>query len=314
MPAHSRPLAPALALLFNALVWGLTWFPFKALEANGVHPLWGTFVVYVGAAGLLLAWQPAALAALVRHPALLLLALAAGLTNIGFNWAVTIGDVVRVVLLFYLMPVWSLLLGRWLLQESITRGALARIGLAVAGALVVLWEPGTKFPVPGSLADWLGLAGGASFAFVNVLVRRHRDAPDDVRALAMFVGGFVVACAIAWTLSSASIIAMPPAPQWHWIAGTAALAIALLAGNLALQYGAARVPASVTAIVMLTEVLFAAISSMALGGETLDARTIAGGAMILGAAVLASSKRNGGGEPIRARGVHDAGQRQGDPH
>ncbi len=308
------PAAALSCLLFNAFVWGVSWWPFRQLNALGLHSLWATGLAFGFSTIVITAWRPRAWAGLLQRPELGWLLVAAGVTNVAFNWGVMIGEVVRVVLLFYLMPVWSLLLGRWLLQESITRGALARIGLAVAGALVVLWEPGTKFPVPGSLADWLGLAGGASFAFVNVLVRRHRDAPDDVRALAMFVGGFVVACAIAWTLSSASIIAMPPAPQWHWIAGTAALAIALLAGNLALQYGAARVPASVTAIVMLTEVLFAAISSMALGGETLDARTIAGGAMILGAAVLASSKRDGGGEPIRARGVHDAGQRQGDPH
>jgi drug/metabolite transporter (DMT)-like permease len=35
---------------------------------------------------------------------------AAGLANAGINWAVTVGDVVRVVLLFYLMPAWVVLL------------------------------------------------------------------------------------------------------------------------------------------------------------------------------------------------------------
>ena len=36
-------------------------------------------------------------------------------------------------------------------------------------------------------------------------------------------------------------------------------------GNLALQYGAGRLPANVTAIVMLTEVGFASASALALG-------------------------------------------------
>ena len=40
--------------------------------------------------------------------------LAAGTTNATFNWAVTLGDVVRVVLLFYLMPLWAVLLARLL--------------------------------------------------------------------------------------------------------------------------------------------------------------------------------------------------------
>lgn len=307
------PAAALACLLFNAFVWGVSWWPFRQLNALGLHSLWATGLAFGFSTIVITAWRPRAWRGLMHRPELGWLLIAAGITNVAFNWGVMIGEVVRVVLLFYLMPVWSLLLGRWLLHETITRGALTRIGLAVAGALVVLWEPGTRVPVPAGLADWLGLAGGASFAFVNVLVRRHRDAPDDVRALAMFVGGFVVACAMAWALSSAEFIAIPPAPRWDWIAGTAALAVALLAGNLALQYGAARVPASVTAIVMLTEVLFAAVSSTALGGETLDPRTIAGGVMILGAAALASSKRVDGPEPSRADGLRYAKQRQGDP-
>jgi drug/metabolite transporter (DMT)-like permease len=204
---------------------------------------------------------------------------------------------VGVVLLFYLMPVWSLPLARWLLRERITAAAVARIALALAGAMIVLWEPGTAVPVPSTLPDWLGVVGGASFAF-------------DVRALSMFVGGFVVACAVAAALWKAGAVALPPAPSWNWVLGTAALAVALLAGNLALQYGVARVPASVTTIVMLSEVLFAAVSSVALGGETLDARTIAGGAMILGATALASLRRfESGPEDAAAPGDPQGGTR-----
>ena len=137
-----------------------------------------------------------------------------------------------------------------------------------------------------------------------MLVRRHRNAPDDARALAMFVGGFVVATAMAASLASAGAIAGPPAPAWPWIAGNAALAVVLLGGNFALQYGAARLPAAVTAIVMLSEVPFAALSSVALGGETLAGRTIVGGLLIVGATLLASLPA---GAP--ARHAHPSGDR-----
>ncbi len=96
------------------------------------------------------------------------LGLAAGFTNVGFNWAVTQGDVVRVVLLFYLMPLWSVLLGWLLLGERPTGGALARVALALTG-VVVLKTPGTDWPVPSSLPDWLGLAAGFSFAVANIV-------------------------------------------------------------------------------------------------------------------------------------------------
>ncbi|HEY0878762.1 MAG TPA: DMT family transporter [Zeimonas sp.] len=280
------PAAALACLLFNALVWGVSWWPFRQLNELGLHSVWATGFAFLFSTLVISAWRPRAWPGLLRRPRLAWLVLAAGATNVAFNWGVMIGEVVRVVLLFYLMPVWSMLLARWLLDEPITRTALARMALALGGAAVVLWQPGAGVPLPSSLADWLGVAGGVCFAVVNVLVRRNRDAPDDVRALAMFVGGFVVACAMAWMMAEHGAIAFPPTPQWLWVSGTIALALALLAGNFALQYGVARVPAGVTAIVMLSEVLFAALSSMAIGGEALTPRTVAGGLMILAATVL----------------------------
>jgi len=282
------PPAALACLLFNAFVWGVSWWPFRQLNALGLHSVWATGFAFLFSTVVLTLWRPHAWTGLLRRPPLVWLLLAAGATNVFFNWGVMIGEVVRVVLLFYLMPVWSLLLARWLLDEPITPAALARMSLALAGAAIVLWRPGTGLPLPSSLADWLGVAGGVCFAFVNVLVRRNRDAPDEVRALTMFVGGFAVACGMAWAMSAGGTIDWPPPPRATWILGTIALALALLAGNFALQYGVARVPAGVTAIVMLSEVLFAALSSMAIGGETLSARTLAGGLMIMAATALAA--------------------------
>jgi hypothetical protein len=92
-------VAPALALVANAFVWGVSWWPFRQLQAQGLHPLWATAFIYVVAIALLLAVQPRAWRAFGAHGQLWALMLAAGITNVGFNWAVTVGDVVRVVLL-----------------------------------------------------------------------------------------------------------------------------------------------------------------------------------------------------------------------
>ena len=102
-------LLAALGLLVNALVWGVSWWPFRQLEALGVHPLWATALVYLVALLVLLVLRPATWRSFAQFPALWILMVAAGLTNVGFNWAVTVGDVVRVVLLFYLMPAWVVL-------------------------------------------------------------------------------------------------------------------------------------------------------------------------------------------------------------
>ena len=85
----------AWGLVLNAFVWGVSWYPFRLLEAEGLHPLWSTAIIYGLALLALLVWRPGSWRALLHHPLLWLLMLASGLTNVGFNWAVTIGDVVH---------------------------------------------------------------------------------------------------------------------------------------------------------------------------------------------------------------------------
>ncbi len=283
---------PALALVVNAFVWGCSWWPFRQLEMRGLHPLWATVLIYAVAVLAILALRPRAFGQLLRAPVLWILVLASGTTNAAFNWAVTIGDVVRVVLLFYLMPLWAVLLARLLLNEPLTRHAAARVLLALAGAAIVLWPAGRSgweaLPLPRTLPDWLGVLGGFSFALNNVMLRREARRPEEARALAMFTGGTLVAGALALSLGGSGLVPPLPAPEPGWIAGVAALALLFLAGNLALQYGAARLPANVTSVVMLTEILFASVSALALGAGRLDAQLLAGGALILAAALLST--------------------------
>jgi drug/metabolite transporter (DMT)-like permease len=286
--ATSRNLWPALALVLNAFVWGVSWWPFRQLEAAGLHPLWATVLIYGFAVGVITLARPAAWRELVSHPALWLLVLASGTTNAAFNWAVTIGDVVRVVLLFYLMPLWAALLARLLLHEPLTRGAMLRVVLALGGALVILWPPGGGLPLPRTLAEALGVLGGFSFALNNVMLRREAARSEGARALAMFVGGAAVAGLLATLLTPGGTVAPLPAMAGGWLLGVLGLAGFFLAGNLALQYGATRLPANATAVIMLTEVLFASASALALGAGTLDLRLAIGGAAIVGAALLAA--------------------------
>lgn len=275
---------PALALVFNALVWGLSWIAFKALHHHGLHPLWATALVYAGALAALLLWRPGGAAALLRHPRLLLLAAAAGTTNVSFNWSVAIGDVVRVVLLFYLMPLWSVGLAWWLLGERPTRAALVRLGLALAGVVLVLYRPPAGSMQAVGLADGLAVLGGLGFALTNVLLRRWRDTPEQARAVAMFFGGVSVSTAVALFVGASSGTLAPVAQWWPWVV---ALCLAFLAGNMALQYGAARLPAQATALIMLSEVVFASVSAVMLGAASPHAATWLGGALIMLAAVLA---------------------------
>ena len=281
-------MLPALALLTNALIWGVSWWPFRQLEARGLHPLWATVLIYALAVVVITLWRRGAWTQLLRAPTLWVLVLAAGTTNATFNWGVTVGDVVRVVLLFYLMPLWAVLLARLLLREPLTAGAGLRVTLALAGAAIVLQPDGGGWPLPRTLPEWLGVVGGFSFALNNVMLRREAHRPEAARALAMFLGGALVAGALATVLAVQGTVPVLPDPAFGWLAGTVAMAVAFLAGNLALQYGAARLPANVTAVVMVTEVLFASGSAVLLGAGTLTPPLLLGGALIVGATLLSA--------------------------
>jgi drug/metabolite transporter (DMT)-like permease len=278
---HSLPKSAAAALLLNTTIWGLSWTGTRALEGMGLHPVWATAAIFSACALLLLTLRYRELPLLWRHPALLAVGLATGLTNASFNVAVAYGDVVRVILLFYLMPVWTVILARLVLHEAITPRSLARVALGLSGAFIVLYQPRLGLPLPQSLPDWMAVASGLLFAVTNVLLRRLHGLSDGARAVAMLAGSGVLASLLGVLLSASGVIAWPlPLPAAA--APVVALwALLFLVSNLSLQYGVARLPANITAVIMLAEILVATFSAWLLGAAELRAQDLIGGVLII---------------------------------
>lgn len=282
-------LLPVGALVVNAFVWGVSWWPLRELQSAGLHPLWSTVIMYCFALIVVLSVKPKAWQGLLRYPQLWLLLLASGLTNVGFNWAVSISDVVRVLILFYLMPAWAVLLAWLLLGERPTRNAILRLLLAFTGVMVVLFPADLQTKsLTFSFADALSLGGGFSFALTNVLLKRLGNTPSEARMFAMFSGGALLALFAGLAgMTQGWVTAMPAVSgSWAWLA--AGLSLAFLCGNVALQYGAARLRSSTTSVVMLTEIVFGSLSAFALGAAVLETRTLVGGGLIILAAALAA--------------------------
>jgi drug/metabolite transporter (DMT)-like permease len=282
-------LLPVGALVVNAFVWGMSWWPLRQLQSAGLHPLWSTVIMYCFALLVVLNFRPKAWQGLLKYPQLWLLLLASGLTNVGFNWAVSISDVVRVLLLFYIMPAWAVLLAWLLLDERPTRHAVLRLLLAFSGVMIVLFPADLQTQsLTFSFADALSLGGGFCFALTNVLLKRLGNFPCEARMFAMFSGGALLALIAGLAGMTQGWVNPMPAvsSSWAWLA--AGLSLAFLCGNVALQYGAARLRSSTTSVVMLTEIVFGSLSAVALGAAVLDTRTLVGGGLIMLAAALAA--------------------------
>ena len=281
---------PFFALLFNSLVWGLAWWPFKTMHAHGLVAPLATALIYSGLLLLSLIWLRSNWAEFLRTPVLWMLALAAGLTNVSFNTASSAGDVVRVILLFYLMPAWTVLLAWRFLGERPTLHSLLRLGLAFGGMVLVIVPQGATWSSMTNsvgVPEYAAVFGGLCFAATNVILRRSNHTAGFSRVLAMCIGcttlGLLVGTLGYWSGQWGGI----PAPHPLWIACAVGMGILVALGNWSLQFGASRMPTSTTSLIMLSEVPFAAISAWLLGATELTPRMLIGGALIITGALLA---------------------------
>lgn len=283
--------------MLNALVWGVSWWPLRELQSEGLHALWASAATYLLGAAVISCVSPGVLREFFGNRGLWVLALAAGTTMVGFNWGVTIAEVIRVVLLFYLMPIWAVLLARLVLKERITGKAMLRVLMAFAGAVLVLSPDGEfSFPVPSNLGEWLGLMGGAAFALNNVMLRHQQGVSSQARLFGMFMGGVCVPTVVALVLSvvhaggagSGALIDWPGSLNAYAVLVLVGFSATLLCANYGLQYGASRLPANITAVVMLSEVVFATLSAILFTDEVLTLQVALGGGLILLAAGLSA--------------------------
>lgn len=266
------------AILFSAVMWGLIWYPMRLLEQAGMSVVWTTLVAYLAAA-LVATVQIVWLRQGLQHHwplSLWALALAAGLTNLTFLVALTEGEVVRVMLLFYLSPLWSVLLGRWWLGERISRSSWLMILLAMTGTVMMLWQPETGLPWPHGRADWLALFASLTFSINNVLSRKLAPLPMAIKTLAIYWGVVLVAMAVLLLQQAA----LPDVSTTIWLVVAVLGGLAFISMTMAVLFGLARIVVFRAAILMLFELLVAAVSAWWLTDERLSSAEWLGGALI----------------------------------
>jgi len=281
-----------MSLVIAATSWGLVWYPYRLLETAGLSGSISSLLSYsLGIVPLLLLARRRAWPAGGQFRWLVAIALSTGWTNLAYVLAVIHGEVMRVMLLFYLAPLWTVVFARLILGERAGGAGLAVIGLSLAGAMVMLYR-GDGLPLPANNAEWLGLSSGIGFALSNVITRKTREIPIETRSLWVFIGVTVIAAVVASTETTAvdTIVAVD-GRTWFLVAG---ITLALLLATFTVQYGLAHVPANRAVVILLFELVVAALSSRWLAGEIMDVREWIGGAMIVAATLFSMRLSNHG--------------------
>lgn len=277
--------AALLTLFYSATLWGLFWYPFRLLEIQGIEGLIATCLAYLLPLVLLGWWSVAELKA-TRSAWLWLciLGVTSGWSNVGYVLGVLEGEVMRVLLLFYLSPLWTVLFAHLLLGERLNRIGWLVMVLSLLGAGVMLWQDDGHLPLPTNRAEWLGLSAGVTFA-LSIVAGRHLGATvsDGLKTVAVWFGVSLLT-GLGWLVLQIRI------PWQAFTASTLLLLVGLAAAigsvTYAVQYGIARIPASRSNVIFLFELIVAAIAAYWLTDERMELNEWLGAGLILGASLL----------------------------
>ena len=274
---------PVAGILSGALVWGLIWYPYRVLLGEGISGPVGTFITYMlamlfGAFMLPRAWRELPQAAWWA----VLLVFSAGWANFGYVLAMLQGEVMRVLLLFYLAPLWTILFSYWLLGEHLNRYGYAVIALSLGGAFIMLWEPALGMPFPQNSSEWTGLSAGMAFALSNVVSRRSTNLSVETKTFSIWLGTALLTAPLLWWQGGVSVQGV--SGQAWLILGL--LGVALCACSFAVQYGVTHMPANRAMLLFLFELVVAALASYFLADEAMGLREWAGAVLIVSASLL----------------------------
>jgi drug/metabolite transporter (DMT)-like permease len=283
-------------LLFGAFCWGIVWYPYRLMAQAGVSGVASS--VYTYAIAIVLAclflrvnWRNALQQPLIIIP----LGLMSGYTNLSYVLAVIDGDVMRVMLLFYLSPIWTLILAHFWLKEKTHIIGYVAVFISILGAFVMLYDPHLGgLPVPKNTAEWLALSSGIGFAVTNVIARKAQQLSLMAKSFSVWIGVFSVS--ILYMLYQDGTVLSPVFFNVrHWLI-MLLISLLLMAATGFVQYGVTRMPATRASILFLFELVVAAIASYYLTNTSMAWNEWLGGILIMLAAVFAAGQPEQVGE------------------
>lgn len=273
----------AVSILFISSVgWGLTWLPTKGIHQMGLDAEYLVLIAFASASILLspfLFLQRQSWRGHVRY--LLLIGLFGGLANLTFQLAIVHGNVVRVMILFYLLPVWSVLGGWYVLKEKPDWLRIVAMLISLTGAMLILQVDSSTF----AGLDWvdvLAILSGVTFALNNILFRKTAAQPLVSKVSAVFLGCAILMGAYLLFASVSRPVPDNLSPVYAAVYGIGYLSLI----TFGTQWGVTQLEAGRAALIIVMELVVAVVSVALLTDITLSLREIMGGILVISAAVI----------------------------
>ncbi|WP_431299013.1 DMT family transporter [Tabrizicola sp. BL-A-41-H6] len=284
---QDRHIALATATVFaTGAFWGFYWLPVRILADAGLPGAWGTFAITLAATILLLPvvvrrWRGVSRSDLGGILSVAIGGAAFALYSVGFLY----GRVAIIILLYFLTPVWSTLIARYVMGWETPRLRIFAIGAGLAGLALMLGAEG-DLPLPTGAGEWMALVAGIlwSIGTTGIAAKASLAPPEatfvfalagclTALSLAPFLEPFPRDIAAA-DLGHAAVLATATGLVW-WCLSVAGL-----------LWATARLEPARVGIILMVEVLVGAVSAAVLAGESLSPIELAGGALVLIGGVL----------------------------
>jgi len=278
--AHRQAL---LIIFLAASLWGVLWVPMRHAESYGLNGLWVVTLFHLLPAMAI--WPFIAKAYFADRQYWLISIFAGGLMGVGFvlyGLGLVVASVTKTTVLFYLTPVWATCFATMFLAERVGFGRWLAISGGLLGCLLVMRV--NPFAFAYERADLLGLLSGMAWALGSVVIRRYPQADFlHITFMQYFVGALLAGGAAlflgrAVPTSDALLAALPVA----FVASTVIFLPSVLLIFRIMQY----VSPGLVGILMLSEVLVAALSSWLFLDEALTLWQWVGVVAILGTGVF----------------------------
>jgi drug/metabolite transporter (DMT)-like permease len=271
-----------LACAYGGLVWGVFWIPLRALDDSGISDVWATVVFYL--------FPFMALVPLIMYRwryiirggwRLQLIGFFAGFSMVLYSNAFFYTEVVRAILLYYLCPIWGMLLARIFLKEKIIPIRILSICFGMAGMLVI-FAADVGVPWPKYTGDWISLSSGIIWAIAMVLMRNDESNGAIELTTSYFIWGTIAAIIVAYlafsrdfsTLEIGSLINSLP-----WLLPV--LLIVVLPGIYAVMWGTPHLNPGIAGLLFMTEIIVGSSTAAILADEPFGLREITGIVLII---------------------------------
>jgi len=202
-----------------------------------------------------------------------------------FFWGLGRVPLAQAIALAFIAPLIALYLAALLLKERIERRALGASLLGLAGVVVIF--AGQAEADLGTEALWGSVAillSACLYAYNIILMRQQAQVAQPLE-VAFFISGITT---LAYLLAAPAFMEVPAAAHWPAILAGALLAFGSL---MLLAWAYARAEAQHLAPVEYTSFIWAALLGWSVFGEAVSLFTLAGAALIVGACLIAASRR-----------------------